>query len=127
MLTQPGHLPGVVIFMIFIEDNDHSSNFTGNLLKLSDIESAFMPIAQSLANVDSVQQRSGKRLRVRALLGKQAFAFLLEKEPVVLQHNVFGRIGTNSPAVELTGPFTRELLFLPTLQAQRTDAGFLAR
>ena len=117
VLAEPGGHVGVAVVAILVEDHHDAADLALDLLELAHVDAAFVPLANGLAQVDAIENRRGERLHAHALLGENALALFLEKTAVVLDHQIFGRVGADAGAVQLAGPFAGNLLFLARLQA----------
>src|ERR1035441_1198104 len=117
VLAEPGGHVRIAVVAVLIEDHHHAAHFARDLLELAHVDALFVPLADGLAEVDTIQNRGGERLHAHALFGENALAFLLEVAAVVLDDQVLGRIGADAGAVQLAGPFTGELLLLAGLES----------
>src|SRR5207248_9783894 len=101
----------IAISGIFVEDDNHSSYFTGDFVELPHVNvSMVMPIANGFPQVDSIQDGGGERLSPHPLLGKHALGLLFEKAAVIFDHHVLGWIGANRISIRLPGPLAISLL-----------------
>src|ERR1022692_2299306 len=117
VLAQPGGHIGVAVITILVEDHHHAAHLAMDLLEVAHVDALFVPLADGLAEVDAIQNRSSEGLDAHAFLGENALALLLEVASVVLDDEVFGGIGADARAIQLAGPFAGELLFFARLEA----------
>src|SRR5690242_14558772 len=116
VLTEPGGQVLITIVAILIENYNHRAHFTSDLVELADVDLPFMPIANGLAKIDPVQQRSSKRLGARALFRQDALGLSLQEAAIILDNEVLGGIGADSVAVGFPGPLTFGFLLLALFQ-----------
>ena len=62
------------------------------------------PIAQGRPHVDPIEQRGGERLGSRVRFGLNLDSFLLQITTVVFDHDIFGWIAADPPALKGSGP-----------------------
>src|ERR1035438_5183698 len=117
VLAQPGGHVGVAVIAVLVEDHHDAAHLAMDLLEVAHVDALFVPLADGLAEVDAIQNRSGEGLDAHAFLGENALALLLEVASVVLDDEVLWGIGADARAIQLAGPFAGELLFLARLEA----------
>ncbi len=120
MLSQPGRAPVVAVCRVLVKDNHHGPDLARDPLVLPNVQLPLVPVPQSLADVDAVQQRGLEDFHPAPFRRQNAFPLFLEKCPVVFQDQVLGRVGTDSGPVELTRPLTRNRFLSATPQAIRS-------
>ncbi len=102
----PGHTVRESILLIFVEDDNNGSDCPPHDPVLFDIDFSLMKAAQGLPQVDPIEKRGCHGENTALLFRKQAPPFLLEKLAVILNHDIFRGIGTDTLAVKSPEPLT---------------------
>src|SRR5262245_8200043 len=126
MLAQPRGEVLIAVVTILVEYDHHRADFARKAIGLADKNLLPVPIANRLAQIDSVQDRRSERLDPDALFREHRLGFLLQEASVILNDEIFGRIGADRIAGGLLGPLAGNLLSLTRLDAGRTQALFRA-